>query len=109
MEGSMIDPGMVLLIRRLLAEGSLTQRAIARQTGVSRVMVAKIASGKRPDYVARREARQRERNASLDPVGPPRRCPSCGGFVFTPCLLCRVRAAKERDRASRRLRQGSAA
>ena len=24
-------------------------------------------------------------------MGPPRRCPNCGGLVYVPCRLCRVR------------------
>ena len=64
-----------------------------RQTGVSRVVIAGIASGKRPDEVARRAARQAAREA-VEPVGPPERCPGCGGRVFMPCLLCHVRAVK---------------
>jgi transcriptional regulator with XRE-family HTH domain len=52
----MIAPSMVDEVRRLLSEGRLSQRAIARRTGISRGTVAAIASGRRPAYGARRRA-----------------------------------------------------
>ena len=84
----MIAPSVVNQIKRLLAEGKYSQRKIARMTGVSRGTVGAIAGGKRPDY----EAMTRERQSELEqPTGPPRRCPGCGGLVYLPCRLCRVR------------------
>jgi len=72
-----------------LAEGQLSQRQIAGRLGISRGSVASIASGKRPDYEARRAEREPE---SVD-VGPPIRCPGCGHMQFMPCRVCRDRAA----------------
>jgi len=75
-------------VERLLGEGTLSQRTIAKTTGVSRGTVAAIAKGKRPDYDAMRRAREAEQVP--EPIGPPQRCPGCGGMVLMPCVLCRV-------------------
>lgn len=94
----MISSGTVDQIKRLLEEGDLSQREIARQVGVSRGTVNAIARGNRPDY----EARGREREDDVvAPGGPPVRCPTCGGMVQMPCLACRVRAVRERRRRPR--------
>ena len=46
----MIKPEVVEEIERLLGEEKLSQRKVARLTGVSRGTIATIAAGKRPDY-----------------------------------------------------------
>ena len=88
---------------RLLAEGKLSHRKIARAVGISRATVGGIASGKRPDYEARQRARALAAN---EPLGPLARCPGCGGLVYMPCRLCTVRKSKafeqEVARAGRR-------
>ncbi len=76
-------------IQELLARGGLSQRAIARQLGVSRNTVGGIARGERPDYDAMR--RVRERREVPSPGGSRRRCPTCGALVRPPCVACRVR------------------
>jgi transcriptional regulator with XRE-family HTH domain len=83
---------------RLLEEGKLSQRKIAKLLGVSRATVSAIAAGKRPDY----EARRRERADEYEPLGPIERCPGCGGRVYTPCHLCRVRKLKAQEEQARR-------
>lgn len=75
-------------IERLLAAGGLSQRKIAKRTGVSRATISGIASGARPDYEALRRARVQTQE---EPEGPLVRCPGCGGRVYAPCRLCRVR------------------
>jgi len=90
---TMIALSLVQEAERLLAEGQLSQRRIAATVGISRATVGAIAAGKRPDYEARRAARAGE----LEPLGPPARCPTCGGMVYTPCQLCRVRLIKNRE------------
>ena len=84
----MIAQVVVDEIQSLLDEGELSQRRIARRLGVSRGTVHAIANGKRPDYCTLRH----DTDGFLPPVGPPRRCPSCGGMVLMPCLLCHVRS-----------------
>jgi hypothetical protein len=76
-------------VERLLAEGRLSQREIARATGISRGSVGAIAQGKRN--------RRQTGALFLDPtrpLGPPERCRGCGGLVYAPCILCRVRTWK---------------
>jgi len=84
----MITPSVVQEIRRLLTEGKLSQRKIARMTGISRGTVGAIAAGRRPDYESLRSAADDE---FAEPIGPPRRCPGCGGMVYVPCRLCHTR------------------
>lgn len=85
----MIVPALVDEIKRLLAEKRLSQRKIAVRLGISRGTVHAIACGKRPDCPPR-ELQEFDR-----PLGPPERCPGCGGRVYMPCLLCQIRAKKE--------------
>lgn len=84
----MIAPQLVADVRRLLIEERLSQRKVARLTGVSRSTIAAIATGKRPDY----ELLQRLRETDWEePTGPAARCPGCGHRVYIPCQLCRLR------------------
>jgi transcriptional regulator with XRE-family HTH domain len=85
----MIASETVAEVRRLLGEGKHSQREIARLMGISRGSISAIASGRRPDYESLGQAEQEE----WQPDGPPARCPGCGGMVYLPCLLCRVREA----------------
>lgn len=87
----MLDAGLVTEVRRLLAEARLSQRQIARETGVSRASVGLIARGKRPDY------KPRLRDDDWRPTGPACRCPGCGGLVYMPCRLCRIRSIKAQE------------
>lgn len=87
--------------RRLLVEGKLSQRKIAQEIGISRSTLAGIASGRRPDYEALRQAR----GLAEQPLGPVERCRTCGGLVHMPCQLCKVRALKEGERELLRRRR----
>ena len=81
----MISELLVAEIRRLLAAGH-AQREVARMVGVSRNTVSTIAVGERPDRAAARET-----DLSSMPRTRARRCTTCGGMVFPPCKLCRMR------------------
>lgn len=96
----MIEPSVVEEVRRLLAEGKLSQRKIAKHLGISRATVGAIASGKRPDY----QPRPREEDDPFQITGPPRRCPGCGGVVYLPCRLCYVREMKRKEKQQARRR-----
>ncbi len=84
----MIAPSMVKQVRDLLAERKWSQRKIAKMMGVSRGTVGAIASGKRTDHDRLPRVKPDEPDR---PTGPPERCPGCGGIVYMPCRLCRVR------------------
>lgn len=79
----MIPPGVVAEVERLLAEGRLSQRQIARRTGISRGSVSAIASGRRRTRVDRTG-----RPPGGYARGKPVRCPGCGALVQMPCLAC---------------------
>jgi hypothetical protein len=81
----MISESLVAEIRRLLAAGH-TQRDVARMVGVARNTVSTIAAGERPDRAAARET-----DLSSMPRTKARRCTTCGGMVYPPCKLCKVR------------------
>ena len=89
----MLALAKIMEVQRLLADGHLSIRKISAATGVSRTTISGIASGRRPDYEALRRARLEE----YQPSGPLARCAECGGLVYTPCRLCRLRKAKEKE------------
>jgi transcriptional regulator with XRE-family HTH domain len=93
----MIDSEKVAEIKRLLAEGRLSQRKIAARARVSRGTVGAIAAGRRPDY---EELRKRRAEEEVISAGPVERCPSCGGTVHLPCRLCHVRSLLARSKLS---------
>lgn len=89
----MLHPAKVAEIHRLIAEGELSQRQIARATGVSRASVGLIKRGKRPDRS------HRESTEPFRPLPADVRCPGCGGLLTVlPCILCRDRAAQSETR-----------
>jgi hypothetical protein len=91
----MLAAKTVAEVQRLLDAKAHSQRRIAALLGVSRGSVAAIASGRRRDVLADELA-----DLPAGRSGPPARCPGCGGLVYMPCLLCRLR--KENPRTTRR-------
>jgi Helix-turn-helix len=73
---------------RLLKEGRLSQRKIARRLGVSRGTVSAIANGQRALFGRTHDDTDSAEHVSLQPA---ERCPKCGFFVHLPCLVCRAR------------------
>jgi hypothetical protein len=80
----MLSLTTVLEVRRLLAAGELSQRAIAAQVGVSRGIVSLIANGRRHLHGAEPAGKNTLRRSRVGTT----RCPGCGGLVYLPCLLC---------------------
>lgn len=81
----MLTLEIVAEIKRLLDNGSHSQRKIAAMLRVSRGTVQAIASGKRGLH-------GREPTAELQALdAQPTRCPGCGARVYLPCVLCRAR------------------
>src|SRR5262245_31831524 len=89
----MIALGKVLETERLLAEGKLSYRKIARQVGISRATVGAIASGRRKGWY------DRPTTDPLAPTGPPERCVGCGSRVYLPCRACHVRKLQDDEQA----------
>jgi transcriptional regulator with XRE-family HTH domain len=94
----MIATDVVREIRRMLAEGSLSQRAIAERMGVSRGTVCAIAQGTRGDYPPRFI---RKDMRLIRPAGRPARCSGCGALVQMPCLACYIRQWQRRQTMAR--------
>ncbi len=94
----MLALSMVAEIRRLLAEDKLSQRKIAKLTGISRGTVGAIARGRRPDY----EPQPKTEDEFDRPSGPPQQCATCGGMVYMPCRLCALRKQLAATGKSRR-------
>ena len=95
----MFSDAIVLEIRRLLDEGGLSWRAIARQVGVSRGFVSNVAKGVRGVQSTPFTEPCPRRGDPADSL--PSRCHGCGGMVYKPCRLCRTRAHQRRMRLIR--------
>ncbi len=88
----MISDKDLAKIEGLLKESDLSQRAIARITGINRNTVNRIAQGKRPDFKTLRKDRKRKHHKEVQfRKGKPGRCKECGAMVCMPCLLCSIR------------------
>ena len=77
----------------LLAQEKLSQRKIAKITGLSRGTVSSIANGKRNVYVKTVDPSQ---PTELE-KSPPVRCPTCGSMVRMPCLLCFLKRLADKN------------
>ncbi len=91
----MLPFATVVEIRRLLDQGQMSQRKIARKLRVSRGTVGAIASGRRG--VHGREVDE-EMPAVCSLNRPPERCNGCGATVYKPCVLCSTRQFQERQK-----------
>jgi DNA-binding CsgD family transcriptional regulator len=71
-------------VARLIAEGLLSQREIARRTGVSKSTVGSMFHADDEPLVLRTKRLRR-----------PERCPACGGKIASkPCVACAALAAR---------------
>ena len=84
----MLPREKVAEVQYLLSLGNLSQRKISIMTGVSRVVVHRIATGKRKD----RPERVKE-PWEVDWGTKSERCPVCGARVKLPCMACIIRNA----------------
>jgi hypothetical protein len=84
----MISVALEKRVRSLLAEGTLSQRSIARLTGLSRSSIGGIARGNRRAFIA---AGVDDGVKFFSTSQSPQRCPECGGLVYMPCHACRIR------------------
>ena len=99
----MIEPETIQRVARLLASGQYSQRTIARLAAVSRATVSQVAHGLFNEEIASMTADELETD-QVEIQRPYVRCPTCGGRVLLPCLLCQLHAREERDRRRTRLR-----
>ncbi len=82
-----LEEEKVRKVKEMLASQSYSQRMIARLTGVSRVVVHRIATGKRKDKQVRiRDEWEQNWNGK-----PYKRCPQCGCKTRLPCLSCIIK------------------
>lgn len=92
----MLNRATVLEVRRLLDEGRLSQRKIAKAVGVSRATVGAIANGKRALF-------GRDDPQAPSPDGSRcgySRCPTCGARVVAPCVACAALRYRAREQPS---------
>jgi hypothetical protein len=94
----MLKPSIVEEIRFLLAEKKWNYGQIARAAGVCRATVGRIARGEGP------YAHAPEPPGEAEPTGPAERCKACGGLVYMPCRVCRLRRRMALRRPARRPR-----
>ena len=100
----MIELEKIQRVHRLLATSEHSQRAIALLAGVSRATVRQVARGLFDERIA--SITDEDLEPELDePQRPYVRCPTCGGRVWMPCVLCQMAARRERDRRRARLKQ----
>lgn len=101
-----ITTEIVAQVQRLLTQENHSQRQAAALVGISRGTVRLIAQGR----LAGRAVRSADSDDDdLRPPGVARRCPGCGGMVYLPCRLCRVRAWMARPRCPTRNPRGDRA
>lgn len=83
----MLPDEKIAEVKRLLALGTHSQRAVSKATGVSRIVVYRIATGKR-----RVKPKSPKEEWDVDRSGRPfERCPICGSKVQMPCTACLTR------------------
>jgi len=79
----MISEERIAIAEQLILDEKLSQRQIAKQTGLSRATIGAIASGKRRIF-----KRKPLLVIEHDKNSPHVRCPGCGLRVRLPCVRC---------------------
>ena len=74
------------IVRQLSAGQS--HRTIAAKLGVSRGVVGALSTGRR-DRIGREAPQVDSSGFPAEPLAPER-CPTCGGRVYLPCVVCRA-------------------
>ncbi len=92
----MISEAVEREVEHLLKTEGMSQREIARRTGVSRQVVGRVKNGK---LVGIREVMRRKLEVSLVEMrdvtgGRVNRCSTCGAMVYGECRECLLKKAK---------------
>jgi len=86
-----VDAATIRMIQRMLAVGILNRSEIAREAGVARSLVERVAKGKRKAIDTARPILNHGERFLRQPV----RCPGCRALVsIIPCRLCKARRKK---------------
>ena len=88
----MIKNEIIKQINKLIKQGELSQRQIAKNLGVSRGTVQAVAHGKRTELLP---TAMKSAAKWVVPTGQPKRCTHCGGCVKMPCLACQLFAMQK--------------
>jgi len=78
----------------MLVRGKMSQREVAKRTGLSRGLISLIARGKRTIQVKTVDPDLLPESEHNLPV----RCLGCGAMVCMPCLLCHLKKLAARNR-----------
>lgn len=97
----MISETRIMIAEQLISEGRLSQRRIARETGLSRGTIHALAVGKR-----KIQERKPQFLIEHNRKSPFVRCPDCGSMVRIPCVFCTIR--KHINRVRRTICEGRA-
>lgn len=86
-------------IQRLLADGEISQRQIAKKLRVARGTVNAIANGTRGSHGREMNRAKTGKLTSSDWLTdlPQAKCPECGVVGYVPCIACEARAFRRRQ------------
>lgn len=88
---TMITLEKIEAVKKAIASGK-SSRKIAMELGISRTSVYNVQRGL---CRIQRPPKEPSPQAYFDENAPYTRCPTCGGLVKMPCLLCRIRHVSE--------------
>lgn len=89
----MISEAKIIIAKQLILQGQLSQRRIARETGLSRGTIHALVAGKR--NIKKRKPQFLIEHKKKSPYV---RCPECGSRVRIPCVFCTIRKQQEQVR-----------
>lgn len=96
MPGPLITESLADMVRVMHSEEQLTYKEIRAKTGISESSIKKIVNGSWHPSIYLTADLTGPLSKSKPNKGPVSRCPTCGGMVHTPCIIC-SRRPKEKD------------
>lgn len=92
----MISKVVELEIKRLLRKKKrISQKEIARITGVSEWAVGRVKNGEPVEIQEVMRSKLESSSIKTDDSGEKNRCPVCGGMVYGECRECRLKKMKK--------------